>query len=105
MESNWEEKSENIFKNEFNLGTKPKEGEITLDWKYIWKAVEKCMNLVFEATKKECANKAKLQAIDCINKNNILLYSDITKLLEKEGYDWDIDVDKESILNINKPNL
>jgi hypothetical protein len=83
MENNWKETAEVIFKNEFNLGTTPMDGEITLNWEYIWKAVEKCMNLVFEATKKECADKAEVVFIP--NLGNIVYI--------------------KSILNINKLNL
>lgn len=85
MENNWESKAEAVFKNEFNLGTKPKGDEIYLSWENLWKATEKCMNLVFEATKKECADNAEID-------------------YHEEGFQLD-HVDKESILNINKPNL
>ena len=90
MENNWKEKAEKIFKSEFNLGVEPTENELTLDWEYIWKATEKCMNLVFEATKKECADKAECNYMG----------KDETELPI-----YDSTVDKESILNINKPNL
>ena len=92
MENNWKEIAEEIFKNEFNLDIEPKEGEITLDWNYIWKATEKCMNLVFEATKQECADKAKIKHQE----------------YETSEYTYsenDFEINKESILNINKPNL
>ena len=56
------------------------------EYAYMEEAILDLMNLVFEATKKECADKA-----DTKRECNFL------------GEEWIID--KDSILNINKPNL
>ena len=98
MENNWKEKAEKIFKSEFNLGVEPTENELTLDWEYIWKATEKCMNLVFEATKKECADKANVSKENLKNgtKYSAYMVGDL---------EFNYKVDKESILNIKTPNL
>lgn len=81
MENNWKEK----ILNEFLLDVKD-------DMRFSKQEVEELIerfeifgNLVFEATKEECADKAET-VIDCIGN-----YTHI--------------VNKESILNINKPNL
>lgn len=69
MENNWKEKAEEILPYYINM-----------DREEVIDAMLEAMNLVFEATKKECADRAEADS-------------------PYHG------VDKESILNINKPNL
>lgn len=79
MENNWKEKAEQLatFYLEYSKNS--------LEYINCVNAILKGMNLIFEATKKECANKAECVHISCSIGGSI--------------------VDKESVLNINKPNL
>ena len=81
MENNWGEFA-------FSLMYKHIDSSVLNEYleEVIQNTVLEAMNLVFEATKKECADKA-----DTKREYNFL------------GEEWIID--KESILNINKPNL
>ena len=89
MDNNWKDVAETIFKQKFGLATEPKENEITLDWEFVWQATEQCMNLVFEATKKQCADNAEMTGITYGNDKSVS----------------DYEVSRESILNVTKPNL
>ena len=90
MENNWKEKINTIALQNGMAGE-----DLNI---YFYDTILECMNLVFEATKKECADKADVnfkkpgykEAINCYdsNESSQLAY-----------------VDKDSILNINKPNL
>ena len=77
MENNWKEKAKEIA--ERNI-------EDCFEIENITRAMLEFGNLVFESTKEECADKA-----DTKRECNFL------------GEEWIID--KDSILNINKPNL
>ena len=79
MENNWKEKIKTIIKSKETYS----KDYSTLSLSDVEESILEAMNLVFEATKKECADK--------VNCNWIGAYF--------EG------VDKDSILNINKPNL
>jgi hypothetical protein len=58
-------------------------------------------DMVFEATKKECADNIKIGEKDK-EFNEILCYYEFPYLLNNGN---ELIIDKESILNINKPNL
>ena len=77
MENNWKDVADKLIKRNNGLN---------FDYKDV---ILEAMNLVFEATKKECADKAEAR------------YNHTTIAT---GKDYWI-VNKESILNINKPNL
>ena len=76
MENNWKEVIDKVFEETFIYETDFDAKDDIQDYTF------KLMNLVFEATKKECADKAEAKF----------------KFFTKENV-------KESILNINKPNL
>lgn len=85
MENNWRDFAENLLNKELaddklNSGLT---GEVV-------DVILQCMNLVFEATKKECADKAELYELDYTDEGNIIS---------------PVAIDKDSILNINKPNI
>ena len=89
IENNWKEKCLNLLEIKYGkIDLENKTNNINGNfWKGIIDNMLEFGNLVFEATKKECADKAELdytKHCDCGNCS---------------------DVDKESILNINKPNL
>lgn len=102
MENNWKEKCLNLLEIKY--------GKIDLENKTkningnFWKGIIDNMlefgNLVFEATKKECADKANLKChcrVDSMQSDTIW---------DKAQDDYNnYTVNKESILNINKPNL
>ena len=74
MENNWEQTAKDVF-NKYVGHRYPSKAELD--------TILYCMNLVFVATKKECANKAEIY-IDTNDNQS---------------------VDKLSILEIQKPNL
>ena len=84
MENNWGEFA-------FSLMYKHIDSSVLNEYleEVIQNTVLEAMNLVFEATKKECADKAEMTGI---------AYGDSTAIT-------DYAINKESILNINKPNL
>lgn len=77
MENNWKYVADKVFEESFTSETDFDAKDDIQEYAF------KLMNLIFEATKKECADKAK-----------IIQYS----LYARE-------IDKESILTINKPIL
>ena len=79
MENNWKEVIDKVFEETFIYETDFDAKDDIQDYTF------KLMNLVFEATKKECADKAEVKD----NNTTCEIFQ----------------VDKESILNINKPNL
>jgi hypothetical protein len=87
MENNWKEKAEELLREQFSV--KLEENELFYDETSCIDTILEAMNLVFEATKKECANKAEL--------------TDFASEFLQEGCNEAID--RESILNINKPNI
>ena len=89
MENNWKEKAEEIA--ETNI-------EDCFEIENITRAMLEFGNLVFEATKKECADKAYLGT-----KTEHTYQSFYEKERKEMGYT--VVIDKESILDINKPNL
>ena len=86
MENNWKEKLNSLLTN----STECWNGQGNLFHREdIINTMLEFGNLVFEATKRECADKAEMTGI---------AYGDSTSIT-------DYAIDKESILNINKPNL
>ena len=84
MKNNWKEKAKEIA--ERNI-------EDCFEIENITRAMLEFGNLVFEATKKECADSAKIKWV----KDTDDFYG---------GYDLDkTNINKESILNIKKPKL
>ena len=81
MKNNWKEKAETLATLYLEYSD-----EYSTEFNNCVNAILKGMDLVFEATKKECADKA-----DTKREYNFL------------GEEWIID--KDSILNINKPDL
>lgn len=69
-----------------------------MDTTDVTKLILEAMNLVFEATKKECADKAEVEQHDRIS-----IFVD--KMIQDEDSLYKYYANKESILNINKPNL
>jgi hypothetical protein len=86
MENNWEETAQKVI-DKNNLITCRECICSNDDW---LQGMLEAMNLVFEATKKECADKA-----ECCEGAIVDVGFEIISA----------DVNKESILNINKPNL
>jgi len=101
MENNWREKASELLDKYISQPylSMEKDEECT-------KAMLEAMNLVFEATKKECADKSTCSLYIRPNRKG-------TKYKKVEdGESFDImnvrqmsKVDKESILNINKPKI
>lgn len=87
MENNWRDRIEGLIHNNCtNFGNSAAD---LYEFKEIVEVVIKFGNLVFEATKKECADKVTL--------------TEFASEFLQEGCNEAIN--KESILNINKPNL
>ena len=84
MKNNWKEKAETLATLYLEYSD-----EYSTEFNNCVNAILKGMDLVFEATKKECADKAEMTGV---------AYGDSTAIT-------DYVIDKESILNINKPNL
>lgn len=88
MEDNWKEKIKELFTlNYHTIMVGYSHEEDLVDEESFTNALLEFGNLVFEATKKECAKKAK------------------TEVDDTDEYNIEIFVDKDSILNIEKPNL
>jgi hypothetical protein len=86
MENNWKEVAEHLAKNWLDYID-----ETSSEFDNCVGAIEEAMNLVFEATKKECADKAQILEDD--------------NYFKSERLDIENSINKNSILNINKPNL
>jgi hypothetical protein len=84
MENNWKEKAIEILQRDIVKYNEPSR-ELYL----VVNSMLEAMNLVFEATKKECVAKVKL--------------TEFAQEFLQEGANEGIN--KDSILNINKPNL
>ena len=95
MENNWKEKAYQLIVGKVTTYKTFSETNQKIEYfenisvDYLVNKTLEAMNLVFEATKKECADKAEMTGI---------AYGDSTAIT-------DYAIDKESILNINKPNL
>ena len=98
MENNWKEKIKTIIKSKETYS----KDYSTLSLSDVEESILEAMNLVFEATKQECADKVLINTTDWIGK-----YSSVKELeLYKSNEDpTTVIVDEKSILNINKPNL
>jgi len=88
MENNWREKIVELY----NFTTRKSDtfSEKGFNRYEIYELIELFGNLVFEATKKECADKAAYNI-----KEDAVMYVPYKS----------ISINKESILNIQKPNL
>jgi len=99
MKNNWKKVAEKILEDETSielqnfldinkgiLGNK-------IHKDHILDAILEFGNLVFEATKKECAEKASIDEVGLEYDDNSMVY------------DASISIDENSILNIEKPNL
>lgn len=110
MGNNWKEKIKEILHNNaidvesFNLKGSDYDLSDKYDCNNLIIAMVEFGNLVFEATKKECADKANLNreledsGPGIIDIHEIFAYDVFYK-------DGTVTVNKDSILNINKPNL
>lgn len=97
MEDNWKEKIRDELNNKYTFQNK------TLE-----KLILNLMERVFEATKKECANKAKMSGYDNFNDKLEHFVDDEYTIFDKDNEELiyvQINIDKESILNIEKPNI
>ena len=99
MENNWKEKAYELIAGKVTTYKTFSETNQKIEYfenisvDYLVNKTLEVMDLVFEATKKECADRAKIKWVKDTND----FYG---------GYDLDkTNINKESILNIKKPNL
>lgn len=109
MENNWREKLAEIIANSEGNDIETTKEEILNDEEFdtiILPTFMEFGNLVFEATKKECAKQSKLYK-HCIDPENPCGENDEEPefWVNNNGEGIAVDIDIESILNINKPNL
>ena len=95
MENNWKEKIDEILDYLYNHGNSIELFSRT----DVKETMLEVMDLVFEATKKECADKARFNLL----KDDKIITELLTHSSSEDNY-W-FNMNKESILNINKPNL
>ena len=95
MENNWKEKIDEILDYLYNHGNSIELFSRT----DVKETMLEVMDLVFEATKKKCADKARFNLL----KDDKIITELLTHSSSEDNY-W-FNMNKESILNINKPNL